>query len=79
LQKKFYYAGLAKNYLRKNKVGAKLTADAGPLQRYKLFFSRPAKLLTNPLLGIGMLFMKTCEFGFGGLGYVLSKNKREQV
>jgi glycosyltransferase involved in cell wall biosynthesis len=75
LQKKYYYAGQAKAYLAKNNVGNKLTASSGPLQRYKLFLSRPQKLLVNPFLGAGMLFMKTCEFGFGAVGYVLSGKK----
>lgn len=76
LRKKFYYAGLARAYLRKNQVSSKLAADVGPLQRYKLFLSRPKKLLGNPFLGLGMLFMKTCEFGFGALGYVFGKKER---
>jgi glycosyltransferase involved in cell wall biosynthesis len=78
LQKKYYYAGKAKAYLAKNNVGNKLTASSGPLQRYKLFLSRPKKLLINPLLGAGMLFMKTCEYGFGAVGYVFS-NKKERA
>jgi len=36
------------------------------LSRYRLFFAKPVKLFKNPILGIGMLFMKTCELGFGG-------------
>lgn len=75
LQKKYYYAGLAKAYLAKNNVGNKLTAAAGPIARYKLFFSNPRKLFVNPLLGTGMLFMKTCEFGFGAIGYLFSGKK----
>ncbi|HSX17222.1 MAG TPA: glycosyltransferase [Patescibacteria group bacterium] len=75
LRKKYYYAGQAKAYLRKNKVGNKLTASSGPIARYKLFFSRPGKLLVNPFLGFGMLFMKTCEFGFGAVGYLTSSKK----
>jgi len=70
LKKKAYYARQARHYFAKNKVGAKLTAQAGPLQRYKLFFAQPGKLLRDPLLAIGMLFMKTCEFGFGAAGYL---------
>lgn len=76
LRKKYYYAGLASAYLQKHAVGPKLTAQVGPLQRYKLFFSRPFHLFKNPITGFGMLFMKTCEFGFGGLGYVLAKRRR---
>ena len=75
LKKKAYYAAQARNYFAKNDVGAKLTASAGPLQRYKLFFSRPRQLFQEPLTAAGMLFMKTCEFVFGGLGYVFGGRK----
>lgn len=75
LRKKYYYAGLAGAYLHKQQVKSKLTDQVGPLQRYKLFFSRPGQLFRNPAIGMGMLFMKTCEFGFGGLGYLMAKRK----
>jgi glycosyltransferase involved in cell wall biosynthesis len=75
LKKKAYYAGQARSYFAKNDVGVKLTAKAGPLQRYKLFFSRPHKLFKDPLTAAGMLFMKTCEFGFGAAGYLLAARK----
>jgi hypothetical protein len=78
LKKKAYYAGQARNYFAKNDVGSKLTTQAGPLQRYKLFFSRPKQLFEQPLTAVGMLFMKTCEFGFGAVGYVFS-NRRVQT
>lgn len=76
LQKKYYYAGLAASYLAKNPVDSKLSSKEGPLNRYKLFFSKPHKLFHNPLLGLGMLFMKTCEFGFGGMGYLASRRRK---
>ncbi len=75
LRKKYYYAGKARTYLQKNAVGSKLTADAGPVQRYKLFFSKPRKLLSNPFVGAGMLLMKTCEFGSGAFGYLFASKK----
>jgi len=75
LQKKYYYAGQAKVYLIKNQVNNKLTASTGPLERYKLFLSQPKKLFASPFLGFGMLFMKTCEYGFGAIGYVFSGKK----
>jgi glycosyltransferase involved in cell wall biosynthesis len=78
LQKKYYYGGKAKAYLRKN-AQSKLASSAGPLQRYKLFLSQPRKLFVNPFVGLGMLFMKGAEFFFGGLGYVLARNKKERV
>ncbi|HET8671175.1 MAG TPA: glycosyltransferase [Candidatus Saccharimonadales bacterium] len=76
LRKKYYYAGLAGAYLQKNQVSSKMTNQLGPLQRYALFFSRPGKLIRHPIIAMGMLFMKTCEFGCGGLGYVVSRRKK---
>lgn len=75
LRKKYYYAGRAKAYLQKHNVDNKLTASTGPLERYKLFFSKPKKLLMNPAVGAGMLFMKTCEYGFGAVGSIFSGKK----
>ena len=76
LKKKYYYAGLSHTYLRKQHISSKLTASIGPLQRYKLFLSQPKKLLRNPIRGLGLVFMKTCEYGSGALGYVFGKGQR---
>lgn len=62
IKKKFYYAGKFAKYLDKNKNQLKIEKQTGILSRYKLFFSQPKKLFKNPILGLGMLFMKTCEF-----------------
>jgi glycosyltransferase involved in cell wall biosynthesis len=75
LKKKAYYARQARYYLAKNKGDSKLTAQVGPLQRYKLFFTQPRKLFDNPITAVGMLFMKTCEFGFGALGYIFGTRR----
>lgn len=75
LKKKAYYARQARYYLAKNPAGSQLTTQIGPLQRYKLFFAQPHKLLGNPLTAAGMLFMKTCEFGFGAVGYVFGSRR----
>jgi glycosyltransferase involved in cell wall biosynthesis len=72
LKKKYYYAQHARDYLRRHPVGSKLTTQVGPLSRYQLFFSRPAKLFRRPLLGLGMLCLKTGEFAAGALGYGVS-------
>ena len=76
LQKKYYYAQHAAAYLKANPVESKLTANVGPISRYKLFFSKPKSLLKEPHYGIGMLFMKTCEFGAGACGYLLKGNTK---
>lgn len=76
LRKKYYYAGLAGKYLQKNSVDSKLMTQKGPLQRYKLFFSKPVQLFSNPFLGISMLFMKTSEYAAGGVGYLMTKTKK---
>jgi glycosyltransferase involved in cell wall biosynthesis len=76
LKKKYYYAQHAREYLARNPVRSKLSSQQGPLERYKLFFSQPAKLFHNPALGLGMLLMKTSEFAAGGLGYFLLTQNR---
>jgi glycosyltransferase involved in cell wall biosynthesis len=76
LQKKYYYAGLARGFLQKNQVNT-MTSKEGPLARYKLFFSRPGHLFKNPIVGVGMLFMKTCEYAAGAAGYFLGKPKEK--
>jgi glycosyltransferase involved in cell wall biosynthesis len=43
------------------------------VQRYKLFFSNPAMLFRNPILGLGVLFMKLCEFGSWGAGFMTAR------
>lgn len=78
LRKKYYYAGLASTYLEKNAVGSKLMTQKGPLQRYKLFFSKPTQLFRNPLLGVSMLFMKTSEYAVGGVGYLRARAKNDR-
>lgn len=42
-------------------------------KRYGLFFSDPRMLFDNPVLGLGVLFMKACEFGSWGAGFLTGK------
>lgn len=72
LKKKYYYAQKFSRYLRVNAEVAAIKSQTGPPTRYKLFLSRPGKLFKNPVYGAGMLFMKTCEFGCGAIGYLLA-------
>lgn len=76
VRKKFYYAEKFAMYKDSSKALVKISQQTSVVNRYQLFFSRPGKLFKNPLLGTGMLFMKTCEFGFGAAGYLKSRMHR---
>lgn len=73
IRKKMYYAEKIANYVNKNTTENNIKKQTGIFARYSLFMSRPMKLLENPIIGLGMLFMKTCEFVFGGIGYLKKK------
>lgn len=73
IKKKLYYAKLFASYTANSGSQEKVGQQTNLFGRYKLFFSHPNKLFHNPILGLGMLFMKTCEFGFGGIGYLMAK------
>jgi glycosyltransferase involved in cell wall biosynthesis len=75
VRKKFYYARHFTIYMAKENSHNNIQQQTGIIFRYTLFLSHPKKLLQNPILGIAMLFMKTCEFGFGGLGYIIGRLK----
>lgn len=76
IKKKFYYSKHLARYIVRGTNEKSIASQLNILARYKLFFSKPKKLFRNPILGLGMLFMKTCEFNFGGLGYIFSKVKK---
>jgi len=79
LKKKFYYGGKIKNYQKKISNNNAYTQQASIFNRYTLYFAKVDKLFNNPLIGCGMVFLKTLEFGSGGLGLLLAaltlKNK----
>lgn len=75
LKKKYYYAKKFASYLDANKDTPATGAQTSVISRYGLFFTRPTALLKCPLVGTGMLFMKTCEFAFGGFGYLMVRLK----
>jgi glycosyltransferase involved in cell wall biosynthesis len=75
LSKKYYYAKRFSIY-RDNENNTKyVNTQASPIARYKLFLSNPVKLMKNPIIGFGMLFMKTSEFAYGALGIVVAGRK----
>ncbi len=71
-KKKFYYAQKLDGYKNKKENTQKFVKQSSVFRRYALYFSFPRKLFNNPLLGFGLLFMKTCEFVVGAVGYLSS-------
>ncbi len=79
LRKKYYYAQKFSLYMQANSNVQAIKSQTGPITRYKLFFSRPLYLFRNPLQGVGMLFMKTCEFAVGAIGYISTKYRQDKA
>lgn len=61
LKKKFYYARHLAKYSKKGHNGAK-SKQFSPFLRFGLYLSHPIKLFKDPVVGLGMIFMKKCEF-----------------
>ncbi|MEA1962844.1 MAG: glycosyltransferase [Patescibacteria group bacterium] len=76
MKKKYYYAWEFAKYMSLSEHREKINKQTGILSRYKLFFNKPNKLFRSPVVSLGMFFMKTCEFGFGGFGYLSAKIKK---
>lgn len=70
LQKKYYYAQKFAAYTNASASKQNVGSQTSVLSRYKLYFSKPGRLFRNPVVGVGMLFMKTAELGVGGVGLV---------
>lgn len=61
LKKKFYYGKKMSLYFAKAENKRYVAKQSSLLNRYFLFFSHPARLFATPMIGLGMLFMKTLE------------------
>lgn len=70
LKKKYYYAQKLQQYTKLKVNNDAFKTQANIFRRYTLFCSNPGKLFQNPLIGLGMMLMKTLEFIAGGLGFV---------
>lgn len=68
LKKKFYYSKKILKYSSKNENSSFTKKQLSLVSRYAIFLSNPKKLFRHPIIGLGMLFMKTSEFAAGGLG-----------
>lgn len=84
LRKKAYYAKKFTSYTQSEKPEKSTQAsDRNPYvivaKRYGLFLSKPHKLFRNPLLGVGVLFMKSMEFGYGAFGFWTAKEDQDNA
>ena len=77
LGKKYYYAKKITHYLAKKDHLDQAAQQTSILGRYALFLKHPGQLFRRPLIGAGMLFMKTLEFGAGAFGMLAVKMRRE--
>ena len=68
LRKKYYYAVRMRTYVTKHSRTQDAAAQTGVSKRYMLFLLKPRQLFHDPVVGIGMLLMKTSEFIAGALG-----------
>lgn len=75
LKKKYYYAKRLRSYFSKQENREYFNKQSNILLRYRVYLARPVLLMRNPVVGIGMLSMKTLEFISGALGYYLNKSK----
>jgi len=73
IKKKKYYSSTAEIFRTKHQEEFKWQTNL--FNRYFLYLKNIKYFFKFPLVYAGMLFMKTCEFGFGGLGYFLNKIK----
>ncbi|MDE2025549.1 MAG: glycosyltransferase [Patescibacteria group bacterium] len=73
MKKKFYYAKKFNPYLNKNLNTKYAQTQINVMQRNWIFLSHPSKLFKDPVLGAGVLFLKTAEFGAGAAGFLLAK------
>ncbi|MFA5184159.1 MAG: glycosyltransferase [Patescibacteria group bacterium] len=74
IKKKLNYAHTANIFAEKH--SQEFAWQINILNRYLIYFRNIKYLFSNPAVYIGMIFMKTFEFGFGGIGYFLGKIKK---
>lgn len=72
-KKKYYYARALDVYVQKPANKSHFSKQASPLARFRLYFRSPIRLLRNPFVGCGMLFMKVCEMSSGMMGYLMRR------
>lgn len=71
LKKKLSYVNTANLFAEKHPADFKWQVNI--LNRYVIYLKNWKYLFSHPVLFVGMIFMKTCEFGFGAIGYLTKK------
>lgn len=72
-KKKFYYARALGVYVEKSANKLHFSKQASPIARFGLYFKSPRRLLEDPSVGVGMIYMKLCEMASGMVGYAMRK------
>ncbi len=73
MKKKYYYSRHLFKYFQSETDSEALSQQRNVLRRFGLFFRHPSRLLDNPVLGLGMLFMKSAEFLVGGVAVLQAR------
>lgn len=73
IRKNFYYGRKIGNYTKKEINEKQKKTQGSIIQRYALYLSQRDKLFAEPIVGLGLLFMKTCEFGSAGFGFIVNR------
>ena len=76
IRTKYFYATKFAPYARKQEHSAAVAKQTSVFARYALFLRQPRRLFANPFVGLGMLFMKTCEFGAGAAALLSARRRR---
>jgi len=69
VKKKYYYASKFTAYTEQTE-SVNLGKQTSIVARYALFFSQPRLMLRHPIRWVGMIVMKTSEFGGGAIGLI---------
>lgn len=73
VRKKFYYGEHSRLFQVAHPETPQERKQRNPFERYYLFFSDFSKICRQPLTWLGMIVLKTCEFGAAMLGILKGK------
>lgn len=74
-KKKYYYTRSLEYYKAVPANLQNFKKQSSVVSRYGLFFKNPSKLFNKPTYGVGMIFLKSCEFFAAWLGYAFKRKK----